>query len=119
MGIWESLSQNLLKWLMGVVATLMVAGLMGGFKFYTDWRTDEAAEDKEKEIIEARMFDTPAQKENHKIHVDQAPDAIQLYKQRVKDSLFKEHVEEHLKKQDCLLIRLNDQYYQLNNKIEK
>lgn len=117
--IFEIISRNLLKWLVGIIAGLMVTGLYGGFKFYTEWKADEAAEDKEKEIMETRMFDDPNQKEEHKDHVKEAPSALEQRLKMQRDADFQKHLEEHMKVQDCLLTRLNDQYYQLKQEVKR
>ena len=117
--VFEVISRNLLKWLVGIIAGLMVTGLYGGFKFYTEWKADEAAEDKEKEIMETRMFDDPNQKEEHKDHVKEAPSALEQRLKMQRDADFQKHLEEHMKAQDCLLIRLNDQYYQLKQEVKR
>ena len=59
-------STKLLAWMLGIVASLMIAGLYGGFSFYSEWKADEAAEDVVKYQQEALMFDTPEQKEEIK-----------------------------------------------------
>jgi len=117
--IYETISRNLLKWLMGVMAGLMVAALYGGFTFYTEWKADEAAEDAVKQNEKVLMFDTPEQKEDIKDHVEEAVPAMEQHLKVARDMDFQTDVQEALKKQDCLLIRLNDQYYQMNQRLNQ
>ena len=101
--------------LTGVIGLLFWMG-KGVYNFHQEWKEDEATE-------EAVMFDEPEQKVETLRHIDRIKtDEIgkTLYKQRVMDSLVLdklEQVEQHQKAQDCLFVRLNDQYYQLNQKI--
>jgi Na+/phosphate symporter len=90
--------------------------------FYIEWRTDEASEDMEKETNKNIMFDNVADKvETKNLTNAVKPAAVQV--KWAKDEMMQEKILEKMdeidkanKKQDCLLIRLNDQYYQLNQK---
>lgn len=117
--IFDTISKNFLKWIMGIIAGLLVAALYGGFSFYTEWKTDEATEDASKENNRVLMFDTPEQKEDHKNHVEDAVPVLEQHLKVQRDLDFQKEVIESIKKQDCLLIRLNDQYYQMNQKIDR
>jgi Na+-translocating ferredoxin:NAD+ oxidoreductase RnfG subunit len=116
--------KNLVKIVVTVLAAL-ITGLVGlvfydikkQMEFRDAWELDEATE-------EAVMFDKPEQKTETLRHIDRIKtDEIgkTLYKQRIIDSLILEKLDEidqHNKVQDSLNIRLNDQVYQLNQKID-
>ena len=119
MSIWTSLSQNLLKWLLGVIAGLMVAGLMGGFKFYTDWKADEAAEDAEKEVLRTIMFDNPAQKEDHKDHVEEAPSPLEQRLKMERDADFQREILKEIREMKKLDTLNADQMYQIKEELKQ
>ena len=89
---------------------------------YIDWKVDEAEEDAEAVNNKNIMFDTPTDKvETKNLTKAVKPAAVQV--KWAKDEMMQEKILEKMdeidkanKKQDCLLIRLNDQYYQLNQK---
>ena len=102
----------------GLMVTIIIA--VGGF--WANWTYDEANEDAEAINNKNIMFDTPVQKIETTKHIE-AIDAGDVKIKWAKDEMVQEKILEKLsefdkanKKQDCLLIRLNDQYYQLNQK---
>jgi uncharacterized membrane protein YhiD involved in acid resistance len=115
--VWDSISRNLLKWLVGVIAAAMVTLAGAGIKFYVEWKEDEATEDAEKEAQKTLMFDSVTQKEEHKDHIKETPSALEQHLKIERDAQFQEQLEKHMKAQDCLMTRLNDQYYQLKEEV--
>lgn len=112
-------STKLLTWLLGIVATLMVSGLVGGFKFYSDWKADEAAEDEVKYQQEAIMFDSPEQKEEIKDHVIEAPSALEQYLKIERDKDFQKRVLKRMDYNDSIQLLNADQMYQIKEQLKK
>ena len=109
-------------WKENITIGLLITAVTFIGTFYIDWRTDEANEDAEAINNKNIMFDTPVQKIETTKHIE-AIDAGDVKIKWAKDEMVQEKILEKLsefdkanKKQDCLLIRLNDQYYQLNQK---
>ena len=116
--ILKSISTKFLGWILGIIAGMMVAGLYGGFKFYSDWVADEKAEEVEYHQDKAIMFDNPEQKQATKTHLR---DAVTPLEQRLKverDIDFQKKVLkklEHLAKIDTLNA---DQIYQIKEEVK-
>ena len=114
----KKLSIKLILWLLGIIAALLVGAVGGGFKFYTDWKADEAVEDAQKEMDKPLMFKDPAERESVLDHVEEAPPALEQKLKIERDIDFQKAVLKKLDESDSLNKRLNDQYYQLNKKID-
>ena len=115
--IYESISRNILKWIMGVIAGLLVAALYGGFSFYTEWKADEAAEDALKTVDKAVMFDSPAQKEEFKDHVEEAPSALEQRLKMKSDEDFQKQVLQELREMRHMDTLNADQIYQIKEEL--
>ena len=115
--MWEVVSKNFVKWFLGVIAGLLVAAMYGGFKFYTEWKADEAVEEAIGKADKSLMFDSPEQKEEHKDHVKEAVPTVDLKVKMKLDEQFQKDVLDYMKKQDCLMVRMNDQVYQIKQEI--
>lgn len=108
------------KWFMGLLGVAVI----GIFGQYGHWVYDEAQEGAEAKLNKEIMFDTPADKlETKNLTNAVKPAAVEI--KWAKDEIAQQKILEGLeankeanKKQDCLLTRLNDQYYQLNKKID-
>ena len=114
----KKLSVKLILWLLGIIAALLVGAVGGGFKFYTDWTADEAVEDAQKEMDKSLMFKDPAERESVIDHVEETPPALEQKLKIERDIDFQKAVLKKLDESDSLNKRLNDQYYQLNKKID-
>ena len=112
------MSTKVLTWILGILAALVATGVAAVFNFYIEWSNDEAAEDVEKVNEKALMFDTPEQKEEHKDYIKEAIPVLDQKMKNETDKIFQKQMLETAKRQDCLLIRLNDQYYQLKQDFE-
>ena len=118
------MSEKTKNWKDNISLGLLITAITFIGTFYIEWRTDEASEDMEKETNKNLMFDTTVDKvETNNLVKAVKPAAVQV--KWAKDEMAQEKILEKLsnfekanKKQDCLLIRLNDQYYQLNKKVE-
>ena len=112
-------STKLLSWLLGIVAGLMLTGLAGGFKFYSDWKADEAAEDEAKYQQEAIMFDSPEQKEQIKDHVVEAPSALEQHLKTERDRDFQKEVLKQLQHLSHIDTLNADQMFQIKNELRQ
>lgn len=117
--IFAQASKNLLGWLLGIVATMMVAGLWGGFKFYSEWKADEAAEEIEYHQDKAIMFDSPEQKEEHKDHVSEALPALEQQLKVERDKDFQQKVLNELQQMRKIDTLNADQMYQIKQRLDK
>ena len=110
-GIWGKV--------IGVILTIIGAvlswALVEILDFKQEWELDEAIVDEQKETL---MFDSPQQKVEVIQHPTKVP-ADEYLINKVQHENFEKTVLEAIKRQDCLMTRLNDQYYQLNQKVEK
>ena len=117
--IWESIGRNFIKWALGIIAACLIALIGGGVTWFITWSNDEAAEDAEKRYEKTLMFDDPNQKEEHKDHVKEAIPPLEQRLKIERDIEFQQDIKEAIKRQDCLMIRLNDQYYQLKEELRR
>ena len=114
----KKLSLKLILWMLGVIAVLLAGGAGGIFKFYTDWKADEAVEDAQKEMDKPLMFKDARERESVIDHVEEAPPALEQKLKIERDIDFQKAVLKKLDESDSLNKRLNDQYFQLNQKID-
>jgi hypothetical protein len=117
--IFTQASKNLLGWLLGIVASMMVAGLWGGFKFYSEWKADEAAEEVEYYQDKAIMFDSPEQKEEIKDHVIEALPALEQQLKVERDKDFQQRVLSELKQMRRIDTLNADQMFQIKERLNK
>ena len=112
-------SSKLLVWLLGIVASLILTGLAGGFKFYTDWKADEAAEEAVDYQSRALMFDNPSQKEEIKDHVEEAMTGFEQQMKAAEDKSFQKEVLNELKRMSHIDTLNSDQMYQIKKELEQ
>jgi len=112
-------ASQFVKWALGIIGSLIVAALYGGFKFYTEWVADEAAEEQVDYQSKALMFDSPSQKEEHKDHVDEAMTGFEQQKKVMEDKAFQERVLNQLKMMSHIDTLNADQMFQIKEKLEK
>jgi hypothetical protein len=116
--IIKQASSKLLGWLLGIVATMMVAALWGGFTFYSEWKADEAAEEAlggfEKKSL---MFDTSEQKEELKDHLKEAVPALEQRLKIERDKDFQKEVLNELKQMREIDTLNADQMYQIKEEL--
>ena len=116
--IWDSISRNFIKWALGVIGVLMVAAITGGFKFYMEWSTDEAAEDAVKEAEKSLMFDSTTQKEEIKDHVIESPSALEQQVKIIRDADFQKQVLKELREMRKMDTLNADQIYQIKQQLK-
>ena len=118
--IIKQASSKLLAWLLGIVATMMVAALWGGFTFYSEWKADEAAEEAVGNMErEALMFDNSEQKEETKDHLKEAVPALEQRLKVERDKDFQKQVLNELKQMRKIDTLNADQMYQIKEEIER
>ena len=112
-------SSKLLTWLLGIVATMMVAALWGGFTFYSEWKADEAAEEAVGNMErEALMFDNSEQKEETKDHLKEAVPALEQRLKVERDKDFQKEVLRELKQMQKIDTLNADQMYQIKEELK-
>jgi len=117
--IIKQASSKLLSWLLGIVATMMVAALWGGFTFYSEWKADEAAEEAVGNMErEALMFDNSEQKEETKDHLKEAIPALEQRLKVERDKDFQKQVLNELKQMRKIDTLNADQMYQIKEELK-
>jgi len=117
--IIKQASSKLLSWLLGIVATMMVAALWGGFTFYSEWKADEAAEEAVGNMErEALMFDDSEQKEELKDHLKEAVPALEQRLKVERDKDFQKEVLRELKQMRKIDTLNADQMYQIKEELK-
>ncbi len=112
-------SSKLLGWLLGIVATMMVAALWGGFTFYSEWKADEAAEEAVGNLErEALMFDDAEQKEDFKDHLEEAIPALEQRLKVERDKDFQKEVLGELKQMRKIDTLNADQMFQIKEELK-
>ena len=117
--IIKQASSKLLSWLLGIIATMMVAALWGGFTFYSEWKADEAAEEAVGNMErEALMFDNSEQKEETKDHLKEAIPALEQRLKVERDKDFQKQVLNELKQMRKIDTLNADQMYQIKEELK-
>lgn len=114
--IFKNASSKLLAWLLGIIATLMVTALYGGFKFYSDWKADEAYEEMEQKSL---MFESPKELEQHRSHVKEALPPLEQKLKYERDKDFQKEVLEQLKTLAKIDTLNADQIYQIKQQLNE
>jgi hypothetical protein len=108
-------ASKILMWLLGVIGSLLIAAILGGLKFYTEWSADEATEDQEKATL---MFDSANQKVKVIEHPDKVPSAWEQRLKIERDADFQKFVIKEIKEIKEMTQRTGVQAYQANRKTD-